>query len=1037
MKRFSIFLLLSVFVFNLSAEISVKSFRKLDNDMTARIDAPKKDQNGDVCAIIKVVTTQSGFLWEPDGLGIMSQENKGGEYWLYVPYGAKRLTIKHPQLGVLRDYMYTMPIEKACVYEMVMTTGKVITTVEEDQIATEWVVITSEPAGADVYIDDKSTGMQTPYTKQWPVGAHTYRLNLDMYHADGGKFDLIANAGKVKVNSVLKPTFGKLQLTSTPDSGASISIDGTPMNQTTPCTIDKVRSGQHTLTVSKPLYHDLSVPFTINDMQTTTLQIVLKPAYGSISLNSLPENGATVTLDDLATGKVTPCTLDKVKSGEHTVLLRREWYAPIKKQLTVNDSEKTSLDVTLSPLYGEVKITTLADAELYIDNAKVGAGSYTGRLNEGVYTIDARKPKYTTDSQKIQIAIGESKTIALSPKAQTGTIEIESTPIDAVITLNGENKGTTPATLRNLLVGEYDLTISLPNYASVTKKITISEGKTQQLNETLSNGRAVTINSTPIGVNLFIDGVARGKTPYSGSLTFGNHVLRIEKDGKKEIKTVPITQVGGETIFTLRFESQIFTENVNGARFDMIVVKGGTFNMSRDKRKSNENPDPNITLGDYAIGKTEVTQAIWKAVMGNNPSNWKDDNLPIETVSWDDIQDFIIKLNQLTGKTYRLPSEAEWEYAARGGATDTRTTYAGSNNVADVAWMECNSTHTVAGKQPNELGLYDLSGNVMEWCSDWHENSSRVCRGGSWNNSAYGCQVNTRYDMDNYYRSDYIGFRLAVTKTLYDASSTSSNRTLRIDKVGKKAEKTETLTQTVGEPNFSLNFGPQTTTETVKGVRFDMLDVKGGTFSMGSETGESDEKPVHNVILSDFAIGKTEVTQALWKAVMTDCPRETPWNGDNMPLLAVSWDEIQAFIAKLNQITNKSYRLPSEAEWEYAASGGASTNSTTYAGSNNIAYVAWYNGNSLDQIHTVASNRPNELGLYDMSGNVWEWCADWYGAYTTTSQTNPTGAPSGVRRVLRGGGYDDSAWGCRVANRRNENPDGMGSNIGFRLVLSK
>ena len=173
-------------------KISVKSFERKENDMTARIDAPKKDQNGDVCAIIKVVTPQTGFIWEPDGLGIVSAEYKTGEYWLYVPYGAKRLTIKHDKLGILRDYMYPVPIEKSVVYIMELTTGKVTTTVEAEQIASQWLVVNTEPTGADIFIDDQPAN-QTPYQNELPIGKHTYRLSRDLYLPTAGVIELTAN----------------------------------------------------------------------------------------------------------------------------------------------------------------------------------------------------------------------------------------------------------------------------------------------------------------------------------------------------------------------------------------------------------------------------------------------------------------------------------------------------------------------------------------------------------------------------------------------------------------------------------------------------------------------------------------------------------------------------------------------------------------------------------------------------------------------------------------------------------------------------
>ena len=236
-------------------------------------------------------------------------------------------------------------------------------------------------------------------------------------------------------------------------------------------------------------------------------------------------------------------------------------------------------------------------------------------------------------------------------------------------------------------------------------------------------------------------------------------------------------------------------------------------------------------------------------------------------------------------------------------------------------------------------------------------------------------------------------------------------------------------------PKPSTPSGGSSQTITANGVSFVMKRVEGGTFQMGSTDNEAydDEKPVHSVTLSPFYMGETEVTQALWKAVMGTNPSH--WEGDNLPVERVSWDDCQEFIRKLNQLTGKDFRLPTEAEWEYAARGGKRSNGYKYAGSNSLGSVAWYADNSDRKTHAVKGKSPNELGLYDMSGNVWEWCGDWYGNYGSGSQTNPKGAGSGSCRVLRGGSWGIIAGGCRVSNRFSRDPGYRGLNVGFRLCL--
>ena len=219
-----------------------------------------------------------------------------------------------------------------------------------------------------------------------------------------------------------------------------------------------------------------------------------------------------------------------------------------------------------------------------------------------------------------------------------------------------------------------------------------------------------------------------------------------------------------------------------------------------------------------------------------------------------------------------------------------------------------------------------------------------------------------------------------------------------------------------------------------------MVYVSGGTFTMGdtSEQGsdaDDDEKPTHSVTLSSYYICKYEVTQALWRAVMSSNPSN--FKGDNLPVECVSWNDCQTFINRLNSYTDRNFRLPTEAEWEFAARGGNYSRHYKYSGSNYISDVAWYDGNSGNRTHPVGTKQANELDLYDMSGNVWEWCSDWYGSYSSYSQNDPTGPNSGSNRVGRGGSWYGSAWFCHWSNRGDITPGSRYDGLGLRLVLSQ
>ena len=219
----------------------------------------------------------------------------------------------------------------------------------------------------------------------------------------------------------------------------------------------------------------------------------------------------------------------------------------------------------------------------------------------------------------------------------------------------------------------------------------------------------------------------------------------------------------------------------------------------------------------------------------------------------------------------------------------------------------------------------------------------------------------------------------------------------------------------------------------------EMIFIEGGTFTMGCTSEQENdcqdrEKPVYQVTLSSYFIGKFPITQAQWLAVMGSNP--SIFKVENLPIENVSWNDAQEFIKKLNQITDKQYRLPTEAEWEFAARGGNKTLGYKYSGSNNIIDVAWYQDNSNSKTQPVGTKQPNELGIYDMSGNVWEWCSDWYGNFNNASIINPTGNASGTNRVIRGGCWFNNANSTRVSYRNYNKPDYRNNIFGFRLAQS-
>jgi formylglycine-generating enzyme required for sulfatase activity len=433
-----------------------------------------------------------------------------------------------------------------------------------------------------------------------------------------------------------------------------------------------------------------------------------------------------------------------------------------------------------------VNITTDSNSDIYVDNEKKGTGTWNGRLSDGSHSLEAKKASHKTSIKNVQLTLGTTENIVIpDPEPIYGTLEVVSNPIGASIIIDGKNYGTTPRVLGNVLIGSHQLRLEKQGCAPVAKTITLDDKNKLTVNEKLPTGLDISISTDGTGDKIYVDGNYIGTSPLTSTLSFGNHEVKAVRDTKESKKTITVAQSGGETSVRLTFyEYKTFT--VNGVTFEMVAVKGGTFTMGGTSEQgsdadNDERPTHSVTLSDYYIGKFEVTQELWQAIMGNNPSYFKGNNLPVEQVSWNDVQEFVRKLNQKTGANFRLPTEAEWEYAARGGNKSRGYKYSGGSNINDVAWYTSTTndsgTKPVGTKSPNELGIYDMSGNVWEWCLDWYGNyssasqtdpmgpgsgSRRVLRGGSWYGSAWSCRVaNRNYDTPDD-RNYYYGFRVVL-----------------------------------------------------------------------------------------------------------------------------------------------------------------------------------------------------------------------------------------------------------------------------------
>ena len=541
--------------------------------------------------------------------------------------------------------------------------------------------------------------------------------------------------------------------------------------------------GTYGYTAQATLYHPQTGQVTVNDPDNKhEVKIDLRPAFGYIEVPAEGKlAGAKVFIDNAYKGTV-PFRSERLASGNHQVRLVRQMYSPVSENVAVKDGETTRFAPALNADFARVTLRVEGNAEIWVNEERKGAGTWTGELATGDYKIECRLASHRTATKQLSVQPAlDGQTIDLAaPTPIYGRLNVTSTPIDADIYLDGQKVGTTPMMLPKCLIGQHTVRISKAGHSDFAKAITLAEGATEEIAARLESGKPVVI-SAPEGADIYVDGAKVGATRFEGALAFGSHTAYAMQGGKKSgEKNINVSMEGGAVpAVTLAFhENKTFT--VNGVSFEMVFVGGGTFQMGGNY--IDELPVHSVTLSDYYIGQTEVTQELWKAVMGSSPSysDYVGAKNPVNDVSWNDCQEFISKLNRLTGGRFRLPTEAEWEYAARGGNKNCGYKYSGSDYfLGSVAWYKDNSgseVHPVGSKSPNELGLYDMSGNVWEWCSDWYgdypsspqtnptgpsSGSGRVLRGGCFDHEDFFCRSACRISIGPTDLGSFFGFRLA------------------------------------------------------------------------------------------------------------------------------------------------------------------------------------------------------------------------------------------------------------------------------------
>lgn len=451
----------------LSAQnISVTSFRLLENDLTANTTGTiERDQNGESAALIKVVTTQQGFVFDGGMVGVVKTKQGVGEVWVYVPHGIKKITVQHPQLGVLRDYYFPIAIEKARTYEMVLTTGKVETIVMHT-INKQFVMFNVTPADAIVELNNEILAVdEDGYAeKGLPFGTYSYRVSAPNYHTEAGQVAVTAQE-KVVVTVALRPNFGCVKLDGKSEHrGAYVYVDNERIGQL-PLTAE-VKSGVHRIKVVKNMYKTYERQVTVNDNETVELMVEMVPNFAQVTL--MAEDGCEVWVDGKLKG--TGQWTGPMEVGEYVVEVKKESYRSVSNVINIMSLSERTIDLpSPTPIYGSVELTSRpTNAAVLIDGVERG---YTPLIISDVLvgnrTITFKKEGYDDVEKNVEIKEGGEETcsVTLSEVSKELTVSISSNVSKAIVYIDGKYIGVTPLTYSAFIGKEYLFELSKNNLA--------------------------------------------------------------------------------------------------------------------------------------------------------------------------------------------------------------------------------------------------------------------------------------------------------------------------------------------------------------------------------------------------------------------------------------------------------------------------------------------------------------------------------------------------------------------------------------------
>jgi len=737
----------------------------------------KRDGDGKWAPVLIVKTELRGLgfrnVSRPTKHDVEYNEGKH-QYKFYMNDNQRVIEITHSEYEPLEVRLladFGIEVNAQRVYEMKLTN------VPEKVFIN--VVIISQPADAEKIIDGENLG--TGQTFKLFIGKHTLKVQKEGYKSKTETIAVSESSTLFDDIELEEIDILAVQINSVPQ-GAAIYID----NQEQGITDEGFfrYSGTYELKLTKTDYLDIDEQIFIAENKSNNFTYNLIKNSGIINFSITPTD-AILKLN----GEIFNDRKLELRPGEYKIDVSKTGYLP------ANETVELSLGKTINKTYNLIKNSGNINFSITPEDAVLKLNGEINNerrleLRPGRYNIEISKSGYLSKSDVINLKLGEVINKQFVLQKNVGILQLVVSPSDAIVQINKTTYGKT--TNIELAPGKYKIEVQKRGYFPESELIDIELDQTIYKNFSLMQMKGkLRFNITPLTSKIEMKKDGINYQEWTGmkilkDVPVGEYEVICKVDGyKTKTKEVKIELNKTITIDLKMEEGSDIPDNI-------VFVKGGTFQMGSNDGDNDEEPIHTVTVSDFYIWKHEVTQKEWKEIMGDNPSYFKGDDLPVEKVSWYDAVEFCNKKSDKDGlmrcysgskcdfnaNGYRLPTEAEWEYASRGGSRTTQYKYSGSNNIDDVAWYGSNSgskTHPIGKKQANELGIYDMSGNVWEWCWDWKSNYSsssqtnpngcnsgiyRVLRGGSWGNPGYRCRVAARASNDSVSSRHRYGFRI-------------------------------------------------------------------------------------------------------------------------------------------------------------------------------------------------------------------------------------------------------------------------------------